>query len=302
MKLTQYIYTIAAAVTLASCGDFNDKLDGFQEDTYRPTDVKELKIELKNSDYEKIASLVKDNDLKVNHYFANNDSATKQLPVWLKATYPTADNGSTAKITYNQLKEEEYYASDKADQPAIADVEVESVTTPFELIGKEWKYNPSVILTLPNERGNTVSKVFYNRITIWVNINYDEPNGYDMFNPGGYLSPYGDQEFFSGCDFYHNYVEWDPAKAKENTPSVYESMSDDEVVTTMQRNLLTTFGESLKEGYENAEPVEGMEVTYTVNFMAHMAGDKLVPYTIKYLVTGKGEFTYIDGSLKPREE
>lgn len=297
MKITHYIYTIAAIATLASCGDFNDKLDGFQNDNYRPTDVKELTIELKNSDYENIASLVKDDDLKVNHYFANKDSATKQLPVWLKSTYPTADNGSTAKITYNQLKENEYYHSDS--QPTTT--EAESVTTPFELIGKEWKYNPSVILTLLNEKGNTVSKVFYNRITTWVNIHYDEPNGYDRYNPGGYLSKFGDQEFFSGCDYYHNYVEWDPAKAKENTPSVYKSMSDNEVVATMQRNLITTFGESLKEGYENAEPVEGMEVTYTVNFMVHMAGNKLVPYTIKYLVTGKGEFTYIEGSQKPRE-
>jgi hypothetical protein len=30
-----------------------------------------------------------------------------------------------------------------------------------------------------------------------------------------------------------------------------------------------------------------------------MEGNKLVPYTIQYLVTGKGEFTYVEGSLKP---
>lgn len=303
MRLTHYIYIGAALLSLASCGDFNEKLDGYEADNYKPTDVKTLTIQLTESDYEKIASLVKDNDLKVNHYFANNDSATKQIPVWLKATYPTADNGSTAKVTYNCVKEEQYYSNiESTPGVAVADIEIEETTAPFELINKKWTFNPSVTLTLPNEKGNQQSKGFYQRIVTWVNIHFDEPNGYDMFNPGGYLNPYGDTEYFSGCTYYNNRVEWIAADAKNNTPSVYGSMTDEEVVATMQKNLITTFGQSLHEGFEDAKPVDGLDVIYTINFMAYMEGKKFVPYTIKYKVTGPAEFTYIEGSLKPTAE
>lgn len=297
MKLIHYIFTAVAVLALASCGDFNDRLDGFDDNDYKPTDVKELTIELKDADYEKIASLAKDNDLKANKYFATDNDAADYIPAWLKSCYPTADNGSTAKVTYKVVKVQMPSYAMGAD--ADNDIELTDNTAPFELIGKEWKYNPSVTLTLPNEKGNPVSKVFYNRITAWVNRTYDEPNGFDMFNPGGYLNLYGDTEYFSGCTYYNNRVEWIAADAKSNTPSVYGAMSDEEVVATMQHNLTITFGESLKEAYEDAEPVEGMEVTYTVNFMAYMEGKKLVPYTIKYLLTGKGDFTYVEGSLKP---
>ena len=61
--------------------------------------------------------------------------------------------------------------------------EPKNVTNPFEKIAGEWKYNPSVVLTLPNEKGNVTSKSFYNRIIIWVNIKYDEPNGSSRCQP-----------------------------------------------------------------------------------------------------------------------
>lgn len=310
MRLTHYIYIGAALFSLASCGDFNEKLDGYVEDDYRPTDVKTLTITLTNSDYESIASLAKDNDLKSNHYFANNDSATKHIPLWLKSAYPTADNGSTAKVTYDVVKVPEilpYSAKDKKNDKAqgakeVSEVETESVTAPFELINRKWTYNPSVTLTLPNEKGNGTSKVFYQRITAWVNRTFDEPGGFDMFNPGGYLNRFGDTEYFSGCTYYNNRVEWIAADAKDNTPSVYGSMTDEEVVATMQQNLIRSFAESLHEGFEDAKPVEGLEVIYTINFTTYMEGKKLVPYTIKYEVTGPAEFTYIEGSLKPVSE
>lgn len=293
MKLTHYIYIVAAVAALASCGDFNEKLDGYDADTYKPVDIKQLSITLNASDYDKIASLVNDNTVK-NKYFKSNDDATKYIPVWLKNTYPTADNGSTAKVTFSLLAT----TNSESNVAATSEPNVVSTTAPFELVNQVWKYNPSVQLTLPNEKGNATSKQFYARVAAWVKKNYDDPNGFDKQNPGGYLNKYGDTEYFSGTNSYKNQVDWIAADAKSNTPSVYGSMTDDEVVATMQKNLITTFGESLREGYTDAEPVAGMDVVYTVNFTAHMAGDQLLPYTIKYLVTGKGEFTYVEGSLQ----
>lgn len=292
MKLIHYIILAAVAV-LTSCGDFNENLDGFDKNKYKPTDVKKVEVELTDADYITIAMLVKDDNLKANKYFMSGSYAARCIPVWLKQKYPTADNGSSVNVTYRLLAPLGI-AGNVPEQS-----EPKNVTNPFEKIAGEWKYNPSVVLTLPNEKGNAMSKSFYNRIIIWVNIKYDEPNGFGQFNPGGYLNSFADTEYFSGCSYYKNRVEWVAADAKSNTPGVYGGMTDEEVIATMQRNLITTFAVSLSEGFENAEPVEGMDVTYTVNFVAHMEGNKLVPYTIQYLVTGKGEFTYVEGSLKP---
>lgn len=74
MKLIHYIILAAVAV-LASCGDFNENLDGFDKDTYKPTDVKKLEVELTDADYEKIASLMKDDDLKAKKFFVSGSYA-----------------------------------------------------------------------------------------------------------------------------------------------------------------------------------------------------------------------------------
>ena len=95
MKLIHYII-LAAVVVLASCGDFNENLDGFDKDTYKPTDVKKLEVELTDADYEKIASLMKDDDLKTKKFFISGSYAAQCISVWLKQKYPTADNGSSA--------------------------------------------------------------------------------------------------------------------------------------------------------------------------------------------------------------
>lgn len=263
MKLTHYLL-FAVVALLVSCGDFNENLDGFDKNTYKPTDVKKVDVELTDADYITIAMLVKDDNLKANKYFMSGSYAARCIPVWLKQKYPTADNGSSVKVTYRLL------APLGITGNVLGQSEPKNVTNPFEKIAGEWKYNPSVVLTLPNEKGNAMSKSFYNRIIIWVNVNYDEPNGFGQFKPGGYLNSFADTEYFSGCSYYNNRVEWVAADAKSNTPSVYGGMTDEEVVATMQRNLITTFAVSLSEGFENAEPVEGMDVTYTVNFVAHM--------------------------------
>ena len=54
----------------------------------------------------------------------------------------------------------------------------------------------------------------------------------------------------------------------------------------------------LEVAYPDATPVDNMEVIYTVNFEAY--NNSNIGYTIQYEVIGKGEFKYIEGSLKLR--
>ena len=157
MKLIHYIILAAVAV-LTSCGDFNENLDGFDKETYKPTDVKKLEVELTDADYEKIASLMKDDDLKTKKYFISGSYAAQCIPVWLKQKYPTADNGSSVKVTYRLLAPLMMGTTGTGNQSEKS--EPKNVTNPFEKIAGEWKYNPSVVLTLPNEKGNATSKSF----------------------------------------------------------------------------------------------------------------------------------------------
>ena len=57
---------------------------------------------------------------------------------------------------------------------------------------------------------------------------------------------------------------------------------------------------SLEAIYSDADVVTGVEVTYTVNFSIYgINGTKdTTVYTVKYVVTGKAEFEYVEDSLK----
>lgn len=90
MKLIHYII-LAAVVVLTSCGDFNENLDGFDKDTYKPTDVKKLEVELTDADYEKIASLMKDDDLKT-----KSSSLVAAMP---HSAYPCGSSRSIPRLT-----------------------------------------------------------------------------------------------------------------------------------------------------------------------------------------------------------
>lgn len=90
MKLIHYIILAAVAV-LTSCGDFNENLDGFDKNTYKPTDVKKVDVELTDADYEKIASLMKDDDLKT--------KSTSLVAAMQHSAYPYGSSRSIPRLT-----------------------------------------------------------------------------------------------------------------------------------------------------------------------------------------------------------
>src|SRR5574344_2763498 len=96
-------------MAMASCGDYNDKLDGYSEDDFKPLDIKSLKYELTSNDYVQIAVLSDNENIKKNLYIDNASDAHTYIPLWIGYTYPTADNGSNIAVTYNQLGNSEHY-------------------------------------------------------------------------------------------------------------------------------------------------------------------------------------------------
>lgn len=423
MKLTPYIYVGAALLATASCGDFNDKLDGYSEDDYKPKDVKNIKYELTSDDYTKLSTLSGDDKIKANQYLTSAEDAHTYIPLWLADTYPTADNGSTVTVTYKQLGGESHYLAplkkaitytlaaddDVSDMDALlktvrpeaekndiilvctadnlsmtayqysndtwrvftstsTDITVlpqsvysalgntfvenadnvittylkntypyssdsdtktiiyyynkykdigarqytfesgawklmaqsekvvtEAVSAPFVLTNGTWKYDPSVTITLPHIKRDPVSTMFYQAATDWVWSNVDAPAGISKGN--GYVSKWGNNDYYTGSSAYNSCVDWSPANAKAQNPAAFDGKSDEEITAFMQENLIKVYAEVLKTLYPETKAVEGIDVIYTVNFTATMPNE--VNYTIQYKVTGDAVFTYIENSMRP---
>ena len=106
MKIVQYICMAMALLALTACDDFNEKLDGYDQSDYIPTDVKKGTYELVSDDYAKLASWAGLPDLSKNKYFDSADDAQLAIPMLLSNMYPTADEGSSMRVYYHQLSDE----------------------------------------------------------------------------------------------------------------------------------------------------------------------------------------------------
>ena len=424
MRHTHYIYIGLATLAMASCGDFNDKLDGYCEDDYKPKDVKSIKYELTSSDYAMLSTLSGDNNIKANQYFSSADDAHTYIPQWLAYTYPTADDGSSVTVTYWQKGGASHYLAplgkattytmvagdDASDMDALlkrvkpeaakddivlvspggdgamaayqysgsawrtftnttTDITVlpqsvynslgstfvedagsviptflkttypyasndntktviyyynkykvigarqytleggewtltalsekvvtEKTSAPFVLTNGAWTYDPSVTITLPYVKQDPTSKVFYQAATDWVWDNIDTPAG--VAKGQGYVSKWGNNDYYTGSSAYNSCVDWTPKNAKAQNAAAFEGKADEEIIAFMQQNLTKVWAEVLKTQYPDARPVDGIEVIYTVNFTATMPN--AVAYTIQYKVTGNAEFTYVEGSMKQK--
>lgn len=277
---------LAALLTLTACGDFNERLDGYNSNDYRPTDIKDLTITLENADYESIGTLIGDNNVKYSHCFPTRKDAQKSLPKWLKSSYPTADPGSTAKVTYRYL--------DVTDEKQVDTL---TVTAPFELTDNGWIYNPSVTVTIPNVKQDQTAYKFYQAACDWVWANVDQAQLGVTEKGKGYVVKYGNTEYYAGNDRYNSCVDWQPASARAQAEAQYKDMTDQEVVATMQKRFIDLYSHVLVKLYPEAEPAIGVEVIYTLYFTAKAPSATL--YQIQYKVTEEAQFTYIEGSLKP---
>lgn len=282
MRLTHYLYicAILAALSLTACDDYNDRLDGYDESKYKPVDVKEGAYTLTDADYATISTLSGDVTIGKFKNIPSTDIAYAYIPAVLQKQYPTADNGSAIQVTFI----------------LYANRTIEIVTAPFVLTGGKWIFSPSKTIDLPNVKRHETSVVFYQAACDWVWSNVDQPGG--IANKGeGYVSKYGNNEYYTGSSAYDCLVDWTPANAKKQNAAAFDGMTDDQIRETLRDNLISVYAEVLATLYPDAAPVDGIDVVYTVNFT--VKDGATTPHTIQYEVTGKAAFTYIEGSLTP---
>lgn len=215
------------------------------------------------------------------------------LPIYLKNSHPYAEAGDEIVVAYNYYNGSgsSYQAAQYIFNGSDWALNAGETTSQFVKRNGFWLYDPSVVITLPESRTEP-SVTYYTAAVEWVFENISKPMGGVSLKDGPYMDvKYGNSEFYSGTSFYYCNVDIRGANAKSKFPELYEEYTDDEVTALMQKRFcLETMPAVLAQLNPDAVPVDGMEVTYTVNFTAY-TGARSVE-TVVYTVTGKGQFQY----------
>lgn len=234
--------------------------------------------------------------------FSSSIPAENYLPQFLGLKYPYAQSADTVAVLYNfydgettALKADEYVFTAGAWTCNTQPVTV--VTEQYALSEDGWKYSPDVTITLVPGR-NAETSYYFQKLTDWVWENIDQKAG--ITDKGkGYVTSYGNNDYYYGGSAYQNNFDFRPAKWKEQMNSAYGTMSDEDLTALMWERLPEAMQHMLECNYPEVE-LEDVPITYVVNFGIYgIEGSGATKYyTIRFKLAGKGEFTYVEDSLK----
>ncbi len=230
----------------------------------------------------------------------SSSNVGEYLPTFLKDAFPYAAKDdvkyvvckyydSANKVTVPQHCERAVY-----DGEAWTVNTIQTLSDKFALNGSTWVYDPSVTIDLPRDGKPQFSKDFYQACVNWVYENIDVPEfgAEDIKSGKGYVTSYGNNEYYSGASAYQCNVDLRAGEAKKQCPKGWEGMSDEEIVAEMKVHFEKQVCPAvLHELYPDQMPGNGVDLYYYINFVAYDGSDNN-NYTATYLVTAKGEFKY----------
>ena len=222
--------------------------------------------------------------------FSSSYNPDNYLPQFMGLKFPYAHEGDAKAAVYF------YNTSTGTTTSAVEYVltngvwtkntNIVTVTDQFVFDGEKWKFDPSVTIRLT--KGDADSKAFLKHVVEWVKENKTDRVWVDS---------YGTAEFYFGCSSYYGNVEMSPNYLKP----YYPDMSDEEMVAEVKKHIAEgAFTSALEATYPDADLVADVDVYYTVTFDVHKAEGAGV-YTMKYIVTGKGQFEAVPNSLEEVE-
>ena len=232
--------------------------------------------------------------------FSEKVSAADYLPNYLAKViaYPVDQENRVVVYRYNNGKEVKNYSDEYTYSAATGrwtlNTRIVDLTQQYVFAGGVWKFDPSMTITLEAVKGNAESAAFYQAIVDYVGKTF----GSDYYQTG-----YTNAEFYYGASSYQNNFSFYPYSWRESNKAgaaAYQHLSDEELTALMFERLPEAVRIGLEAIYSDADVVTGVEVTYTVNFSIYgINGTKdTTVYTVKYVVTGKAEFEYVEDSLK----
>ena len=222
------------------------------------------------------------------------------LPTYLKNNYPYAQVDDKMVVAY--------YASETAAVAAkecifngtdwtLTEAAV-PVVDQFVKNNGQWVYDPSVVIDLPAGKGQPLSTQYFQAMTDWVWEHVDQANGITQKGKG-YVTSYGNNEYYTGASAYQGNMDWRAAKAKEQYPDGYKDMEDKEIVAKMQEHFIEVMSSILPTFNPDAKMVDGVDVLFTINFAVY-DGKTTSDWTVVFKVVGDAKFEYVEGSLNQR--
>lgn len=221
------------------------------------------------------------------------------LPIYLKNKYPYAQADDVVAVAYYASSEGAVAAKELKFNGTEWTMTEEAVpfVDQFVKSGGIWKYDPSVVIDLPAGKGQPLSSLYFQAMTDWVWENIDQPNGITAKGQG-YVTSYGNNEYYTGASAYQGNIDWRPSAAKSQYPAEYGEMTDEEIVALMKERTIKVMQEVVASLNPDAKMVDGVDVTYTINFGVYTGTAE--NWTIVYKVIGDGKFEYVEDSLKKR--
>lgn len=222
----------------------------------------------------------------------------KDLPIFLKQTYPYATEGDTKTLVYT------FYANSTTSNQAREYIlqsgewtaNLGEGVSQFTKVDGEWVFNPSIVITLPYARNTDPSYTYYMACVNWVYENICVPMGDTSLTSGKYFIDYrGNAEFYSGASAYYGNVDVRASSAKSHAPegyTVYDGMSDDEITLLMKKRFCTeVMLHALEALHPDVKPAGDMDVTITVNFTVYDGSS--TDANVIYKVVGPGQLEYV---------
>lgn len=215
----------------------------------------------------------------------SDDGPELYLATFLKNKFPYAQADDVKFVVYY------YYSGSTVTRSAqyVFDGSVwkegnEIITNTLQFVKSKgkWNYDPSVTVTLPAGRGIAISTLYYQTCVDWVKAN--APDG------AAYVTSYGNNEYYCGTSAYQGNVDLRASAAKTQYAG-YASMSDEEVVALEKKRFETeVMPAALGILHPNMAPVEGIDVTLTLNFYYYDGTTHEATAIFKCVAKGKFEF------------
>ena len=211
------------------------------------------------------------------------------LPKYLAQKYPYAVTDETVFVAYYYYNGSatvtrcDQYTYDGSQWILYDGIVTE--TAQFVKSNGVWNYDPSLVIDLPAGKGQPASTLYFQTCVDWVKDNV--PDG------SAYISSYGNNEYYCGTSAYQGNVDLRPGAAKDAYAG-YASMTDEEVVALEKKRFETeVMPGALAILHPDIKPVDGIDVTVTINFYFYNTDRQTLPATIIYNVTGQAQFEFV---------
>ncbi|MBP5365211.1 MAG: choice-of-anchor J domain-containing protein [Bacteroidales bacterium] len=230
--------------------------------------------------------------------FSATFKAEDYLGKFAASKLPYAVEGQKTAIVYNFYDSTTKATTIAADEYTFANGEwnlsanYEQTNGQFVKTNGNWIFDPSVVLNFPRDGDATVD--FFQKCTDWVWDNIDTKLLGCTTKGQGYVTSYANNEYYSGCSAYQKDVDWRPAKARDQYAAGF-SGNDTEDLKLMQQHLIDVLQGVLCQEYADAKTMDGVDITYTINFVAYDGVNH--NYTIVFKLVDNGKFEYVKDSL-----